>query len=363
MKYILLFGLPLGLSLLLTPLVIRINTRLRLLDLPDERRKLHDQPVPTAGGLAVLISFLAALAVNHFYSGALFEVTPGLSLGLGLGCLVVGLLGLWDDIKNMGPWGKIGVQLLGGLILYYFDFRVGAITHPFGDSIDLNWLSLPFTLIWVLLVTNAINLIDGVDGLAAGIVVVSLATLTAVSIRADESRVLFFAAILGGSLAGFYVYNFPPAKIFLGDCGSLVLGFALAAISLIENRKGTTTISLLVPLVAMGIPILDTGLAFLRRSRNGVSPLKADRYHLHHRLLRLGLTPRQVVMFFLYASLYLGFTATLLAVLPKTYVLMTVGILAVGIYVALQALKFFEKRLDLPDIGKSCRDEREEKDQ
>lgn len=361
MKYILLFGLPLGLSLLLTPLVIKLNIRIGLMDLPDERRKLHAQPVPTAGGLAVLISFLAALAINHFYSGAEFGVAPGLSLGLGLGCLVVGLLGLVDDLRDIGPWGKIGVQLMGGLILYYFDFRVAAITHPFGDSIDLNWLSLPMTLIWVLLVTNAINLIDGVDGLAAGIVVVSLATLTAVSIRADEGRVLFFAAILGGSLAGFYVYNFPPAKIFLGDCGSLVLGFALAAISLIENRKGTTTISLLVPLVAMGIPILDTALAFLRRSRNGTNPLKADRHHLHHRLLRLGLSPRQVVIFFLYASLYLGFTATLLAVLPKTYVLLTMVILAAGIYVAMQALKFLEKRLDLPAPGASCRDNSEEK--
>lgn len=362
MKYVLLIGLPLGISLLLTPLVIKLNTRLGLMDLPDDRRKLHDQPVPTAGGLAVLISFLVALAVNQSFSGAEFQVAPGLSLGLGLGCLVVGLLGLYDDIRNIGPWGKIGVQILGGLILYYFDFRVDAITHPFGDSIDLNWLSLPFTLIWVLLVTNAINLIDGVDGLAAGIVVVSLATLTAVSIRADEMRVLFFAAILGGALAGFYFFNFPPAKIFLGDCGSLVLGFALAAISLIENRKGTTTISLLVPFVAVGIPILDTGLAFLRRSRNGVNPLRADRYHLHHRLLRLGLTPRQVVMFFLYASLYLGFTATLLAVLPKTYVLLTMVILAAGIYVALEALKFLERRLDLPEPGQSCREDSEEKE-
>jgi len=174
-------------------------------------------------------------------------------------------------------------------------------------------------------------------------------TLTAVSLRADEIRVLFYAGLLASAVAGFYYYNFPPAKIFLGDCGSLMLGFALAAISLIENRKGTTALSLLVPLVAMGVPILDTGLAFLRRSRNGINPFKADHHHLHHRLLRLGLTPKQVVMFFIYASLYLGVTATLLAVLPKAYVLLMVAILGLGVLVAMQALQFLEKKLCLPE--------------
>ena len=349
MSYLLLFGLPFVLGLFVTPLIIRFNTRIGLLDLPDERRKLHSRPVATAGGLAVLLAFFVSLGVGQALLGQHMGVSPKLSLGLALGTLIVGLLGLYDDWRRIGPWAKIVVQLLGGIVLFLFDFKVVGLTHPFGDTIPLTWLSLPATLIWILLVTNAINLIDGLDGLAAGIVIVSLATLASVSVRADEIRVLFYALILGGALAGFYLYNFPPARIFLGDCGSLSLGFALAAISLIENRKGTTTISLLVPLVAMAIPILDTGLAFLRRSRNRVSVLKADRQHLHHRLLRLGLTPRQVVMFFLYASLYFGITATILAVLPKTYVLLMVLVLALGVYVALQALRFLELRLNCRD--------------
>ncbi|MBW1712042.1 MAG: undecaprenyl/decaprenyl-phosphate alpha-N-acetylglucosaminyl 1-phosphate transferase [Deltaproteobacteria bacterium] len=349
MRYFLLFALPFGLSLILTPFLIRLNTRQGLLDLPDDRRKLHAQPVPTAGGLAVLVSFLISLAINQILFGPAWGVSFKLTLGLALGCALVGLLGLIDDWRRIGPWAKIGVQLAGGVILYLFDFRVEALTHPFGDTIDLGWLGLPTTLIWVLLVTNAINLIDGVDGLAAGIVTISLMTLTAVSLRADEIRVLFYAGLLASAVAGFYYYNFPPAKIFLGDCGSLMLGFALAAISLIENRKGTTALSLLVPLVAMGVPILDTGLAFLRRSRNGINPFKADHHHLHHRLLRLGLTPKQVVMFFIYASLYLGVTATLLAVLPKAYVLLMVAILGLGVLVAMQALQFLEKKLCLPE--------------
>lgn len=349
MSYILLFGVPLLLSWVLTAGLINLGPRIGLLDLPDERRKLHDQPIPTAGGLAILVSFLVSLGLNQAVLGSSWGVTHDQAWGLALGCLVVGALGLYDDWRHIGPWPKIAIQLLGGLILYAYGYRIEGLTHPFGETVSLDWLQMPMTLIWVLLVTNAINLIDGVDGLAAGIVLVSLATLSAVSLRADEIRVLYFAGLLGAAVAGFYVFNFPPAKIFLGDCGSLVLGFCLAAISLIENRKGTTTISLLVPLMAMGVPILDTGLAFLRRSRNGVNPLRGDRGHLHHRLLRLGLTPRQVVLTFLFATLYLGVMATLLAVLPKTYVLLMVFVLGLGVFMAMRALRFLETKLNLPE--------------
>jgi len=348
LKYLLLFGLPFLISVGLTPLFIQLTRRVGLVDLPDARRKLHTLPVPTAGGVAILVSFFIALAVNQHFFGAVWGIDLRTSLGLAIGLALVGVLGFLDDWRKVGPWGKIAVQLAGGLILYYFGFKVHALTHPFGDSFNLGFLTLPATLIWVLIITNAVNLIDGVDGLAGGIVAVSLATLIAVSLRADEVRVLFYAGILGGALAGFYIYNFPPAKIFLGDCGSLALGFALAALSLLENRKGTTTLSLLVPIIAMGVPLLDTGLAFLRRSRNGTSPLKADREHLHHRLLRLGLKPRQVVLLFLYASLYLGFSATLMALLPKTYVLLMVLILAIGVLVAMEGLRFLEERMGAP---------------
>lgn len=349
MKYLLLLGLPFGLSLVLTPLLIRLDKRIGLLDLPDERRRLHLSPAPTSGGLAILVAFFIAMAVNQALAGQAWEATSRLSWGLFLGCAVVGGLGLVDDWRRVGPVGKIAVQLVGGLILYYFGFRVAALTHPFGDQVVLAYWSLPATLLWVLLITNAVNLIDGVDGLAGGIVAVSLATLIVVSLRAEEVRIVFYAGLLGGALVGFYIYNFPPAKIFLGDCGSLALGFALAAISLMENRKGTTTLSLLVPIVAMGVPLLDTGLAFFRRSRNGMSPLKADRQHLHHRLLRLGLTQRQVVLLFIYASIYLGFTATLLALLPKAYVLFMVIILGLGVGLAIQSLKFLESKINRPD--------------
>ncbi len=345
MRYLWLFGLPLVLSLILTPLLIRLDRRVGLLDLPDDRRKLHLQPVPTAGGAAVMAAYFIALLVNQALFGSHWGVGFKLTLGLILGPALVGALGLLDDRRRVGPWAKIGVQVAGGLVIYTLGFRVNAITHPFGDYIPLGLLALPATLIWVLVITNAVNLIDGVDGLAAAIVTISLATLIAVSLRAGEVRVLFYAGALAGAVAGFYVYNFPPAKIFLGDCGSLALGFSLAAISLIENRKGTTTLSLLVPIVAMGVPLLDTGLAFIRRSANGLNPLRPDRQHLHHRLLRLGLTPRQVVLLFVYASLYLGFSATLLALLPKAYVLLMVVVLGLGVLVAMGFLRFLEGRL------------------
>lgn len=345
MKYVLLLALPFSLTALLTPLWIKLSPRLGLLDLPDERRKLHTSPVPTAGGVVIVLGFMVSLAVNQIAYGQDWSVPISLSLGLGLGCLLLGILGAYDDAKKVGPWVKIIVQLIGGLIIYSFGLRVQALTHPFGDQVSLSFLSLPATLLWVLVITNAVNLIDGVDGLAGGIVIIALATLSVVSYRAGEAPVLFYAGMLGAALAGFYLFNFPPAKVFLGDAGSLFLGFALAALSLIENRKGTTTLALLVPILAMGVPLLDAGLAFLRRSRNGVHPFTADRQHLHHRLLRLGLTPRQVVMVFVYVSLYLGFSASLMALLPKTYVFMMIIILALGVLVAMAILSFLEKRI------------------
>lgn len=351
MKYLLLIGLPFAISLALTPLIIRLNRRLGLMDLPDERRRLHSAPVPTAGGLAVLIAYFIGLAASHLVYGQEWDISVKTTWGLVLGLAMVGGMGLVDDRKRLGPWPKLAVQVAGGLLLHHFGFRIEALTHPFGDQINMAWLSAPATVVWVVLICNAINLIDGVDGLAAGIASVSLLTLIAVSVRAGETSVLFYAAGLAGALGGFYIYNFPPARIFLGDTGSLALGLGLAAISLIENRKGTTVLSLLVPIVAMGVPILDTGLAFLRRSRNGVSPFAGDRQHLHHRLLNLGLSPRQVVLFFLYASVYLGFSATLVALLPKSYVLTMVAILALGLVVAMEALHFLERRITRNDAG------------
>lgn len=348
MKYLVLFGLPFLLALVLTPAVIRLNSRWGLVDLPDERRRLHERPVATSGGVAVILAYLISLAVNHWLFGDQFGAVTSLSWGLAVGLLGLGLLGLIDDKYDLGPWIKLAGQVAGGVVLYYFGFRIEAVTWPFGGQLDTGWLALPATVFWVVLICNAINLIDGVDGLAAGIAVVSLATLIAVSLRAGEQRVLFYAGMMAGAVAGFYRYNFPPARVFLGDTGSLALGLGLAAISLLENRKGTTALSLLVPIVAMGLPILDAGLAFLRRSRNGVSPFVGDRGHLHHRLLRLGLGPRQVVLLFIYATIYLGFTATLMALLPKTYVFLMIVILAVGLVVAMEALRFLEDKLNRP---------------
>ncbi len=349
MKYFYLFGLPFLAGLIFTSAQAWLDRRLGLMDQPDEQRKLHQSPVPTAGGLSVMAAHLLGMIVAVPYFLHDWSLSRGRAAGMMLGGLLLCAVGLWDDRRRMGPWSKLAFQAAAGLTLWLSGYGVAAITHPFGDQIGLGWLSLPATVIWVLVVTNAINLIDGVDGLAAGIVMISLGTLMAVSYRAGEMDVIFYAGPLLAALAGFWIFNLPPARIFLGDSGSLFLGYCLAAFSLMENRKGATAMSLLVPIVAMGVPLLDTCLAFFRRSANGCHPFKPDRLHLHHRLLRLGMTPRQVLFAFLYASIYLGFSALLLSMLPKAYLAIMILIMAVGVVAGMGFLRFLEGRLCGPD--------------
>lgn len=327
----------------LTPLLIRVATRIGLIDSPHTG-KIHLRPTPTAGGLVLFVAFFATLWGILLAEGMGGPGDLRALGGLTLASLLVVALGLYDDLRGAGVLQKLAVQVPAGLLLYLVGFRVERLTNPFGPELVLGPLSLPLTLLWILAITNAVNLIDGLDGLATGVAFIAALTLAAVGFARGEVLLLVLAATLAGSLLGFLGYNFPPARIFLGDTGSLLLGLLLSVISLVESRKATLALALLVPIVAMLVPILDTCLAIVRRVRNGQHPFRGDTEHLHHRLLMLGLNQRQAVLLMWAASAYFGWLAFVLSVLPKERVLWAFGLLGAGVYAALALLRHMERR-------------------
>jgi UDP-GlcNAc:undecaprenyl-phosphate GlcNAc-1-phosphate transferase len=258
--------------------------------------------------------------------------------------IVVGF-GVVDDLRGMTPWVKLAGQILAAVVLFAHGFGVPALTNPFGGAIVAGPLSLPLTIVWVVVVVNAINIIDGLDGLAAGVVLIASLTMWWVGRDHGNFYVMFVSSGLIGATAGFLLYNFPPARVFMGDTGSQFLGLLLAAVSLLENSKGTATVTLLFPLVALGVPIADATLAFLRRLVHRQPVFRADAQHLHHRLIQLGLSQRQAVVFLWFVCVYFGVMALVLARLHREYALLLALVLGVGLFVSFEALEFLDRAL------------------
>ncbi len=331
-------------SLLATPLARRLAIRLGILDRP-EARKIHREAMPLLGGLAVAAGFAAgcllaaALAGSH---GA--PDTP--MLGLAVGALLMVGLGVYDDARGADARLKLSVQAVAALVVIASGSRIGILTNPFGGTWDLGVLSVPVTLLWIIGITNAMNLIDGLDGLAAGIGAIVAATLFVAWMPDSTSFVPLAAIALAGAATGFLRWNFPPARIFLGDTGSLLLGFVIAVLGMQGSLKGTTALALVVPIIALGIPVADTALAILRRGRERRHLFQADREHLHHRLVRIGLTQRQAVLVLYWVSIFLAGTAIMLKNLSpqKGFLLVAMALAAGGLW--LRSLIFVERRFD-----------------
>lgn len=316
---ILLFLLALALSLVVTPLVLRLAIKINALDLPGER-KLHREPIPRLGGIAIYLAFIITLNTGLLLSDPLLELFQKSLrgwLGLVYGGSVVLALGIVDDIYQLRPRTKLLFQMLAATIVYGSGLQITKIANPFDGVLPLGVLAFPVTLLWIVGITNAMNLIDGLDGLASGVAAIITATILCISINFGNNAVAVVAVILCGSILGFLRYNFNPARIFMGDSGSMFLGFTLAVISLRGTQKSTTAVAILVPILFFGLPIADTTLAVLRRLY-GRRPSKAyashrrlfdaDREHIHHKLIDLGLSQRAAVL-----TLYLV-TLTLSAV-------------------------------------------------
>jgi UDP-GlcNAc:undecaprenyl-phosphate GlcNAc-1-phosphate transferase len=328
-----------ALVLALTPVVRRMAVRAGFLDHPGFR-KVHTAPMPTGGGFAVALAFLSVLWLSSLLPGA----PPSEALlGLTLVGLIALALGWLDDRYHVPAALKLLVQAGSGLLLHSLGFGIDKLTNPLGGApIQLRGIGVVVDVVWVLAITNAINLSDGLDGLAAGVVAIATTALIAVAANHADGSVVWVGAILVGATLGFLRSNFPPAKIFLGDTGSQFLGMMMAALGLLENNKGPAAVTLLLPIVAMGLPLVDSALAFLRR-RGRI--FRADEQHLHHRLLHLGLTQRQAVSLLYFACAYLGIAAYVLSLLPRSAVLLVLILLAMGLWLALETLRFIDRRI------------------
>lgn len=310
------FLVAMVLTAMLTPLVRWLALVSGAVDEPGARRA-HTGQVPRMGGVAIVVGFFAPLVALYAMGSpagrALFATTTVME-GLLIGALLLVAVGLLDDIRGVGAKYKLLVQIAAATAAYAYGMRISAVELPWVGVLQLGWFAWPATVLWFVAIVNAVNLIDGLDGLAAGVVFFACLTNFVIAALASNFLILFVTASLGGAVIGFLFYNFNPARIFMGDTGSMFLGFVLAAASLLGagSQKTPTLVAIIVPILALGLPITDMLLTIARRFFAHRSIFAADREHIHHRLLDIGLTQRRAVLS-LYA-LSVSFTVLALVV-------------------------------------------------
>lgn len=283
-------------SLFITPVVKILAVKIGAIDKPNER-KVHKKLMPRMGGLAIFISFIIGVAL---FPPDLIDVWP-----IFLGATIIIVLGILDDIFNLSARVKFLGQIVAALLPVLAGIQIEFITTPDGTIIEFGYLAIPLTVFWIVAITNAINLIDGLDGLAAGVSSIALISISTLAFSLGNVTATFIGILLLGSTLGFLVYNFYPAKIFMGDTGSLFLGYMISITAILGFTKSATVLSLIIPIIILAIPIMDTTFAIIRRIINGKPLTAPDKYHLHHCLIRLGFTHRQsVVLIYLLSGLF-----------------------------------------------------------
>ena len=298
-------------SFLVTPLTKKLAERWGVFDAPDER-KVHKGIMTRLGGVGIYCGFIAGLLVYGEFSR--------LMIGLAVSATFIMAVGLYDDVKNISPKLKLLGQIIGAVIFIAFGAQLEYITNPLnGDLIHLGLWGYPITLFWLVGVCNAVNLIDGLDGLASGISTIAALSLAVVSLAKGFTASGAIALILVGSILGFLRYNFHPAQLFMGDCGALFLGFVLGALSLMGLSDGATMVALFIPIMVLGVPILDTCFAIIRRKLHHKPIFGADKGHLHHQLMERGLDHQDTVLLIYAFTFILGALAVFVTLLPSLY--------------------------------------------
>lgn len=333
------FLLAIFISFFSTPLVRKLAFKVGAVDIPKDDRRVHKEPMPSIGGLAI---FASVIIVTLIFLPLEKEI---ISIIMGGTVIVMG--GIIDDLKELRPRTKFIFQIVAGLILIFGDVKVDFITNPFTKSsslLYLNWLSIPITLFWIVGITNTLNIIDGLDGLSAGVAMISSITLMIVAGKFGYTSVIILSATVAGACLGFLPFNFNPAKIFMGDTGALFLGFMLAAITIEGVMKSVATIAIVAPILILSVPIFDTTFAIFRRLLNGQSISAADKGHLHHRLLNRGFSQKKSVLILYGISAVFGLFAILVSQAnSRQAVYLSILLLATSVLVAIK-LGIFEKR-------------------
>lgn len=320
-------------ALVVTPWVRSKALSWGAVDRPNHR-KVHSGIMPRLGGLAIFLAFVPFALIASSFKPAV--------LGLAIGASIILILGIVDDIKGISPRVKLAGQTAAALAVIPFGIKVEFLTNPFNnDVLLLGFFAIPITVFWLVAVTNAVNLIDGLDGLAGGVSCIAALTMAAVAITQlkvfgveGQSEIIILSLILAVSVLGFLKYNFYPATIFLGDSGSMLLGFTLGVISIMGLTKSATAISVIIPLLIMGIPLLDTMFAIVRRFKENRPIFQPDREHLHHQLLARGFSHRQAVILIYILSLLMGGSAVVMNLLSTNQAMLLLVVLATATIVA-----------------------------
>ena len=338
-------------SLIFTPMVRSLAFRVGAVDVPKDNRRMHDHPVPRMGGLAIFFGFILSVLI-------FLPLTTELQ-GMLLGSVIIVMLGILDDIFALPALPKLFVQIGAALIAVLEGNRIDLLSNPNIFSSEPYWelglLAVPITVLWIVGITNAVNLIDGLDGLACGVSTISSMTMLVIALIVAEPDVAILMGALAGACIGFLPYNLNPAKIFMGDTGATFLGFTLAVVSIQGLFKFYAVISFAVPFLMLGLPIFDTTFAILRRLAHGQSPMSPDRGHIHHRLIDMGFSQKQAVAVLYIISAILGLSAV---------VLTTIGVVRAMLFLlALCAAGTVSGKLYLDRAGGINRNEEKRSDQ
>ena len=309
-------------SFALTPVVKILAQKLGAMDVPGEARRVHDHPIPRMGGLAIFLGFIVSMLL---FADITQEVR-----GILLGSII-------DDIISLRAWTKFLIQILAAVIAVLHGVVINVVSNPnvfsSQEAIVLGWVAIPITVLWIVGITNSVNLIDGLDGLAVGVSTISCVTILVVALLVSEPNVALIVAALAGACIGFMPYNLNPARIFMGDTGSLLLGYVLATVSVLGLFKFYAIVTFVVPVLALAVPLSDTLFAFCRRILHGQSPFHADRGHFHHKLMDLGLNQKQAVAILYAISATLGLAAVVLTTKGTIRIALLILALLIGFVV------------------------------
>lgn len=334
-----------GLSFVLTPQIIKFAVKIGAVDIPKDDRRIHTKPIPRLGGLSIYMVFISMfLFVNHM------DILK--NFGIITASFIIILMGVKDDITPMKAKEKFLIQILAAIILYSTGFKIEFLTNFFSD-LTLNFVgiyigdyiyfgsifSFIVTVFWIVGITNTINLIDGLDGLAAGVSFIASIAIATVAFLNGRIEVAMLTLILSGAILGFLPYNFNPARVFMGDTGSLFLGLMLSVLSIEGAVKTTTAFTLFIPVIILGIPIFDTAFAIVRRFLSGKSISEADKGHLHHRLLFLGMNQKRAVLSLYFISSLFAFSAVFAVKDEMIYSVISLVIACIFIFIPINKTK------------------------
>ncbi len=344
--YFALFSIATIASLITTPLIRRFCQRFRLLDVPSDGRRIHRTAVPRLGGVALYFSCLAALSLLPFVDNLLTQTLSGLKpelLTLFVPATLVLLLGVYDDLRGTNATVKfIGLGLIATLF-YAMGGRIDALSIPLFGSVQLPpLLSFAITIAWLVGITNAFNLIDGLDGLASGAALFSSLVILGVSVSQERTLMIVVSLVLCGSLAGFLRYNFNPASIFLGDSGALFTGFLLAALSVLGTQKATTAVAIVVPILAFGFPVVDTAMTMGRRLLSRKPVFEGDNEHIHHMLLARGWSQRRAALVLYAVCAMFGLAALMFPATGSKLPGFMLFVISVAVIIAVGHLRYHE---------------------